>query len=63
MSELKPRHERTCSRVAHGLERDRLVSTVSYTCSECGVHIGRSDNYCPNCGARIKEDIDADFVL
>ena len=47
------RAERTCERVTHGLERDRLVSTVSYTCSECDKHIGRSDNYCHNCGAKV----------
>ena len=47
------RWERTCNRVMHGLERDRLVSTVSYTCSECDAHIGRCYSYCPDCGAKV----------
>lgn len=45
--------ERTCERVTHGLERDREIATVSWTCSECGAHMGRDYNYCPNCGARV----------
>lgn len=45
--------ERTCERVTHGLERDREIVTVSWTCSECGAHMGRDCNYCPNCGAKV----------
>jgi Lar family restriction alleviation protein len=47
------RHERTCERVVHGLEREREVATVSWTCSECHAHIGRDYRYCPNCGAKV----------
>lgn len=47
------RAERTCKRITHGLERDREVATVSWTCSECGAHIGRDYRYCPMCGARV----------
>lgn len=47
------RHERTCRIEVHGLERDRQVSTVSYTCSECRKHIYRDDAYCKHCGARV----------
>ena len=49
------RAERTCKRLVHGMERDRMVATVSWTCSECGRHMGRDHNYCPNCGAKVVE--------
>ena len=45
--------DRTCERIVHGLERDREVATVSWTCSECGAHIGRDYRYCPMCGERL----------
>lgn len=50
------RAERKCQRVTHGLERDREVATVSWTCSECGGHIGRDHAYCHNCGAKVVEE-------
>ena len=49
------RSERTCRIEVHGLERDRQISTVSYTCSECGKHIYRDDAYCKHCGAKVVE--------
>lgn len=48
--------ERTCKRITHGLERNREIATVSWTCSKCGRHMGRDDSFCPNCGARVKEE-------
>lgn len=46
--------ERTCKRITLGLERKREIATVSWVCSACGKHMSRDDNYCPNCGARVK---------
>lgn len=48
--------ERTCKRITRGLDRKRIVSTVSWVCSECGKHMSEFDNYCPNCGARVTEE-------
>lgn len=37
------------------------VTTVNgYRCSECGEFNGFNDNYCPNCGADMRGDADAD---
>lgn len=55
LADLIEPEERTCRIEVHGLERDRQVGTVSYTCSECGKHIGRDDAYCKYCGAKVVE--------
>lgn len=57
IADLIEPEERTCRRVTHGLDRDRFVSTVSYTCSECDAHIGRADRHCHSCGAKVVEDV------
>lgn len=51
------RHERTCRSV------DYVDPGYWFVCSECD--FGRGDllhipNFCPNCGARVKEEPDAD---
>ncbi len=48
--------ERTCRRITHGLDRDRDIATVSWTCSVCGGHMGREHRYCPACGAKVVEE-------
>lgn len=49
--------------VRHGrwIEKDKYTFGVMYDCSICDNRIldnGHSWNYCPNCGARMTEDID-----
>ena len=51
---IEPEPERTC-----GL-RSRFTGMYCYECSECGHGMKPDWNYCPNCGARVKEEPDAD---
>ena len=49
--------------VRHGrwIEKEKYTFGVMYDCSICDNRIldnGHSWNYCPNCGARMTEDID-----
>lgn len=46
------RHERTCEVV---YEEDMCPC-----CGECGSVLYSESGYCPSCGSRIKEDIDAE---
>lgn len=48
--------ERTCERLARGDSRDLYTYWV---CSECNSSMPSPSNYCPNCGARVKEVTDA----
>ena len=48
------RHERTCKFMPYSEKSDDGV------CSKCGAYMYEQDNYCPNCGARVKEDTDAE---
>lgn len=49
--------ERTChvETVPLGIHDD----TTADVCSECRVPLDGDEYYCPNCGARVKEDADA----
>lgn len=49
--------------VVHGrwIEQEKYTFGVMYDCSICGNRIldnGHSWNYCPNCGARMDEEVD-----
>ena len=49
--------------VVHGrwIEKEKYTFGIMYDCSLCENRIldnGHSWNYCPNCGARMTEDID-----
>lgn len=51
--------------VVHGrwIEKEKYTFGVMYDCSICGDRIldnGHSWNYCPNCGARMDGDDDAE---
>lgn len=50
------RYERT-TRIVHGSEGKPFGENIIYplTCEACGYGISVSDNYCRNCGARVKE--------
>ena len=48
------RHERTCEFMPYSEKSDDGI------CSKCGAYMYEQDNYCPDCGARVKEDADAD---
>lgn len=49
---VEPEPERTCKRI----EKDNPADNE---CSECGFYLMYMYSYCPNCGARIKENTDA----
>lgn len=49
---IEPEPERTCERLARGDSRDLYTYCV---CSECNGSMPSPSNYCPNCGARVKE--------
>lgn len=57
------RHERTCELIKHAArDEESGIELVLYECGQCGwiVDPSRNERYCPNCGARVKEDADAD---
>ena len=43
------RHERTCKFQPYNEKSDDGI------CSMCGAYMYEHDNYCPDCGARVKE--------
>lgn len=55
------RHERTCELIKHAArDEESGIELVLYECGQCGwiVDPSRNERYCPNCGARVKEDTD-----
>lgn len=58
-------HSADVAPVVHGrwIEQEKYTFGVMYDCSICGDRIldnGHSWNYCPNCGARMDGDDDAE---
>lgn len=49
------RAERTGHRVCIGFDPKKLISTVSWVCSECGKHIAKDQEVCSHCGVRFIE--------
>ena len=50
VNDWNTRAERTCEIV------DSENKFVNWECSACGEEIKYSDNYCPNCGAKVIQD-------
>ena len=50
---IEPEPERTCKFLPYSEKSDDGI------CSMCGAYMFEQDNYCPNCGARVKENAHA----
>lgn len=47
--------ERTCRMIVYKQDKDKPWYEQWGVCSECEELLEPSDNYCPNCGAKVKE--------